>query len=40
MLGRPATRIELTRDNDWEELVEARRALEAKRHEQLRKQRG
>jgi len=38
MLGRAATRIELSRDNDWEELVEARRAFEQKKIEQLRKQ--
>ena len=38
MLSRAATRIELSRDNDWEELVDARREVEQKRIEQLRKQ--
>jgi len=33
MLGRAATRIELSRESDWDELTDARRALELRRIE-------
>ena len=38
MLGRPATRIELTRDNDLDELIEARQHYEQRRFDTLRKE--
>jgi hypothetical protein len=38
MLARAATRIELSRENDWDELADARRALELRRIEQIKRQ--
>ena len=38
MLGRSATRIELCKDNDWDELLEARKVMEQKRLDQVKKQ--